>query len=694
MTEKELLNKIKSSADSVEIPESLTPEHIIKHLETNPKATKKLHTLSFFSMQKIASAAAILLLCGILSVTVWKISPDLSVNDTSIPDTSVVTTEASTNKKETSTTHIIENELPKKQNAGSLYTVAKSYDEVYSHLETAFQNETRNSTAYMENSVIEEAFIEESAPLESAVADTNASSSESKFRGYSSTNLQTFGVDESDCIKTDGRYIYTVTDSKIYITDTKDHQLTKIGLISPISEAADSILEIYVDNGKLIVITSHYATSIKNTDSSSASDENLLPLTETCGIDYSINTDYQTILYIYNIKDPSNPVLEGTTTQDGYYHTSRKIGDVVYLFTNKYFSSDTAYMHNTREAIIPCINEEPIPYNSIYLPNKGTESLILSSINIQNPDKIVDKVMIIHNYVNIYVGTDSIYLYQTNYDTNEMITEIAGFSMKNGIINAINATSVKGDILDSFAINEYNQQLRILTTTYNDNDETSNNLYLLDKNMQLAGSLTDMAIGEEIYAARYLNDIAYFITYRNTYPLFAVDISDIYNPVLLGELKISGFSEYLHFWDNDKLLGIGYETSILTRDILGLKLVMFDISNPTDLKTIDTITLEDYIYSPALYSYKAVLADASANLIGFLGEYQNKDYSSAYNYLLFSWENDHFTEILKEPLFEPLHTEYLRGIYIQDMFYIADTNQIISFDRKNNYTKADSLILQ
>lgn len=345
-----------------------------------------------------------------------------------------------------------------------------------------------------------------------------------------------------------------------------------------------------------------------------------------------------------------------------------------------------------------------IPHENIYLPNQGNQGLILSSINIHNPNQIVDNIMILHNFVDIYVGNDSIYLYQENYYNSQTLIEIAGFSMENGIINAINATSINGYIPDTFAINESQHCLRILTTSYNASGEDFNNLYLLDKNMQLTGSLTGIAKGEQIYAARYFNNTAYFITYRNTDPLFAVDISNPSSPRLLGELKITGFSEYLHFWQDNKLLGIGYETNPDTGETEGLKLVMFDISNPADLKVIDTAILRNYTYSPALYNYKSILVNSNENLIGFAGKYETfsinyTHHDSSFNYLLFSWDTNHFTNKLTEPLSkelmsEQLNLDYLRGIYIDDIFYIVDLNKIKSFDRKNNYHIIEELNLQ
>lgn len=704
MTEKELLNAIKKSADSVPIPESLTPEQITDNLHTfNQKQTKR-HRLHNYSMQKFTSAAAVILLCGILSAVAWNTisSSENSTIKSSSSDTAEETALTSDEREVSDTTLSVK--TSSKQNAGSLYTIAKNYDQVYQLLEDSINGQYRTSPTESIGIVTDMAITEEAADALTSSKQSFSSNIDTKNEGYSTTNLQTQGVDESDRIKTDGRYIYTVTGAKILITDVKDGKLTPVASIAPNLPGSDSILEMYVDNGKLILLVQHYETSMENNSSETttenettyidSSDSAFLPLINDCTVNYSMNTKSQTFIYTYDVTNPHKPVLEGTTIQDGTYQTSRKIGDIVYLFTNQDFYSET-FSNNDKKEFLPCINGETIPCENIYLPSQGSRELILSSIDIKKSDEIVDKVMIIHNFVNIYVGTDSIYLYETNYNNNDILTEIAGFSMKDGVINAINATTVKGEILDTFAIHESQKCLRILTTSYDASGESSNNLYLLDADMKLSGSLTDIAKGEQIYAARYFNDTAYFITYRNTDPLFAVDISNPSSPKLLGELKITGFSEYLHFWDKDKLLGIGYETDPNSGETKGLKLVMFDISNPTDLKVINTLVLENYSYSPALYNYKCVLADSNANLIGFVGEYESDSYELSYDYLLFSWEHNHFTQKMSESLSEHTYIswDYLRGIYIDDKFYIADFNQIMSFDRKNNYGKLETLVL-
>lgn len=713
MTEQELLNKIKESADQVELPDSLTPEHVVKRLEAgNPTKTQHIF---HFRTAKAVSAAAVLLLCGILSAVTWnstQISPDFRNSSAKSAPESAIENSASGaidtapapkndgegNSPKTRTEHT-ESDTSKeesKKDAGTLYTVAKSYDQVYDILKSSYRMESkyRASKEMETDDSAEMATAEESAGANFDTAvnyDMGAAEGAAQKSDHSSTNLQTEGVDESDTIKTDGRYIYTVTGVLLKIIDTAGRELKEAGAIDTNLEASDHILEFYVDGSKLFLLVQHYDTSLTEETSylTDSSDSGILPLTDCAKVE-TVGTKASTILYTYDITDPANPVLAGTTEQDGYYYTSRKIGDIIYLFTQQSLETDNY------DGFVPCVNEEKIPYNHIYVPDQGSEGFLISSVNVSNPEKTIDQVMLVHNSVNVYVATDAIYLYNTDYQANDDITQIAKFSIEDGVINAVNATSVKGGIYDTFAINAYQNTLRVLTT-YNDrNGNTDNHLYLLDKDLKLTGSLDGIARGEDIYAARYFGNTAYFITYKNIDPLFAVDLTDPANPVLLGELEITGFSDYLHFWGTDKLLGIGYETDPDTGEQKGLKLVMFDISNPTDLKILDTALLKNSYYSPAVYNYKCVLAEPEKNLIGFAAEHNspNANYYAVYH--VFSFENGRFQQKLDETLpdYEYISYDSVRGLYIGDHFYIACPTQITSYHMTQEFKKSGSIDLE
>lgn len=134
--------------------------------------------------------------------------------------------------------------------------------------------------------------------------------------------------------------------------------------------------------------------------------------------------------------------------------------------------------------------------------------------------------------------------------------------------------------------------------------------------MKTIGKIENLADNEEIKSARFMGDTGYFVTYRNTDPLFSADLSDPTKPKIIGELKITGFSEYLHFYGENKLLGIGWETDPDTGSIEGLKCSMFDITDPSDVKEIDRIVLKNVSICDALSNYRAILASPDKNLFG------------------------------------------------------------------------------
>ena len=377
---------------------------------------------------------------------------------------------------------------------------------------------------------------------------------------------------------------------------------------------------------------------------------------------------------------------------------------MIYLFTKKRVSlpeqtKEEAVTDENAGGWIPLVNDTAVAAEDIYIGDGGSNSLLVSSVDVKKPDQIVDNTMILSQYVDIYVSESAFYLYQRKEYWDDVVTQIAKFDLSDGKMNAVGAVSANGRVTDTFAVNECEGKLRVLTSGQNAvSGEAENNLYLFDENLNLTGKIEGLAQGEEIYAARYLGNMAYFVTYRNTDPLFAVDLSDDKNPKVLGELKISGFSEYLHFWGEDKLVGIGYETDEKTGEHTGIKITMFDISDSSSLKEMNSLVLKDYNYSEALYNYKCVLADAEENLLGFALQSYGDEESAAY--LLLSWNGEKFETLLSQNLTDQAgkqdaskgaDTSAYRGIYVGDMFYIVSTETITSYDRTQEYCVKKSI---
>lgn len=585
----------------------------------------------------------------------------------------------------------------KRRNAGTAYQIADSYEEVYALLQ-----KSDAAYKYATNGVVEEAADvdrgtgthENETGSISAAMDLSGGAqkqmADMQTGSYSTTNVQVTGVDESDIIKTDGRYIYTVTGYGVAITDIRGEKLKALADIRIPQSGAARIMEMYVDGNLLQLIVQTSETELTQQDTEDIQDV------------YSFDSRSVTKVLSYDISRRSDPRLSASVSQDGSYVSSRKIGSTLYLMTEQYLarqSQETTYLGAEDDYdydFVPLVNEKRIAADCIYLPESGNRGLVISSFADSAPTEAVDSVMIVNDNAQMYVSAQSLYLYHTNYNyTNDLLqTEVAKFSLENGRIDAVGAASVRGCVTDTFAVNETDGQFRILTTDWSA-DEDENALYLFDENMGLTGSLTGLARGEEIYAARFMGDMAYFVTYRNTDPLFAVDLSDTKNPKVLSELKITGFSEYLHFWGDDKLLGIGYETDPDTGERKGIKLSMFDISDPAQLSVIASAVIEDVYDSPAMSAYKSVLVSRQENVIGFAaGGYNRLRRNYEYKYLLFSFEDGAFRNVTAQPLEECSNVYSCRGMYSGDTFFICDPDGIASYDRKNGYEQLDILKIE
>lgn len=685
MTEQELFDKIKQSAEDMKIPESLEPDQISRQL-----VNRSRYRLAAY---QIAAIAAIFFLCG---------TAGLGFHLLQKPEAESPVMEAGQEDSADGSDYVqelpVEQEAEKKdkQNAGDMYVIAGSYDKVYDEVKEYEASIREEIIRYDTDSQWTDYSIQEEA-LTTGAEDSSKNiqneagggqmirneSADKESARYSETNLQTDGVDESDFVKTDGKYIYFVKNGDVQIIAADEGRLAKKGAITlSQASASDRILEMYVDGTVLNAIVQKEETSLQRESSQGALEDV-----------YHFSSGTKTEILTYDISNPAQPKLTGSMEQDGYYVSSRKIDDIIYLFTERQTvipdePKNQAVAEDKVGGWIPLVDGKAVAADSIYLSGQSTQGLVISSLNVKKPDTVIDNVLIMNNYAQVYVSRNALYLYYDDY-SQYAETKLAKFSLENGQMDAVGAASVRGTVTDTFALNESGDgNLRILTTARAGNAD-GNNLFIFDEKLKLAGSLEGIAPGEEIYAARYFGSTAYFVTYRNTDPLFAVDVSDAQNPKLLGELKITGFSEYLHMWGENKLAGIGYETDPVSGQRLGLKVTMFDISDPLNLKEIKSMVLSDVVYSEALYDYKCVLADAEENLLGFSVQTSNKGFEDGY--LLFSWENGAFQELMSAALAK--EADQTRGIYIDDTFYLIESDGISSFDRKKEYEFIEKLPL-
>lgn len=654
----EIIRKIEMDSEQIPVPESLSPENI-----KNRILQKKKKSMRYF----MEIAAAIVLVVTLGGAGVYRmIGKDAGLSE-----------KISTQNSSNSVTDVKPSLIGDTGHIEKIgkYHLAKDYNEVYEAVDEYRQEQKK----YIDMDTAENTTNDVSFGMEDAVPEAEKQSS----NDFSKTNTQVEGIDESDFVKNDFDYLFVQEDAKVTIIDIREEKMKSIATIEPKLQDNDTICDMYMDGNRVVLIIEQLTEKRNHQFFSSiysAHDCIMLPM------------DAKVMMQTYDITDRKNPKLVGNVTVDGHYKESRKDDDVVFVFTSKWISD---IGEDDREDLIPCINGTRVEPDSIYVGDCIDNELIAASVDLKEPNRVLDQVVVMSSYSNIYMGNNAIYLYENTYKNEVEKTEITRFNHIGGYFGNGSAVSVAGRITDQFAISEGDGIVRVLTSVW-DHGKRSNELHLYDYAMNELGNITGIAEGEEIYAARYFNDLAYFITYRNIDPLFAVDISDPENPQMLGELEVTGFSDYLHPYGENLLLGIGYETDPETLEQIGLKLTMFDISNPTNLKVLDSVVIEK-ASSPATYLYKSILADAKKNLIGFGVELWNGDTSGSY--LVYRWIDGQFVNVLSEKIksSDCFVWDNARGCYAGMRFYCVykdnNTYHVKSYDVEQNFKNLDEIIL-
>lgn len=226
----------------------------------------------------------------------------------------------------------------------------------------------------------------------------------------------------------------------------------------------------------------------------------------------------------------------------------------------------------------------------------------------------------------------------------EVNTSIYKFALNDGSPKYIGKGSVAGRILNQFSMDEHQGNFRIATTVekHNNNEnQMSNNLYILGSGMNVIGKIENIAPNERIYSVRFLGDRGYMVTFKTVDPLFVLDLKNPNNPSILGELKIPGYSNYLHPYDENHIIGFGKEAieveethwsgegTIKNAYYLGMKVALFDVSDVHN--PIEKFKLEigdRGTESELLWNHKALLFDKEKNLLAFPVTVHEIDYNN------------------------------------------------------------------
>ena len=587
---------------------------------------------------------------------------------------------------------------------------AGSYGDVFSALSTA---QNTGDWRYLKGGASDTAAAPASTPAPEAAQEDAASGTGGD--DYSGTNVQVEGVDEGDIVKTDGSYIYVLHNLEVIIyradgADTREISRVLVGREWQQSEdgsrsSAQYPFELYVSGDRMAVLSSC---------SESSQYEGPDEIWRYEGKDY-VNLD------IYDISNIDKPIRLASLGQDGYNLSSRMKDGRVYVVSNYYVYNETD--ESDPGTFVPRLYSDgksvAVPAGSICIMPRveSTSYTVISVYDLDSASMTANQSMlgggstVYMNHDNLFVAdskyqidegepyTDGIYTV-VSYDCYYM-TDITRFALSGDGIRLAAAGSVFGSLNDQFSLDEFGGYLRLVTTVTRDrykiytdeehgwsnyewNEEDSNSanaLYVLDENMEQTGSITGLAEDERIYSARFNGDIGYFVTFHQVDPLFAADLSDPANPVILSALKIPGFSEYLHVWTDGRLFGLGRDADEESGAAGSMKLSMFDTADPTDVTELQTLIL-DADYSVALYNHKAILVSYDKNLIGFPTE----DGYAVYGYS----DGGGFVKKASLELASKWYGN-ARGLFIGDYFYIVtnDAMTILDMDTFTELAKLD-----
>jgi len=462
---------------------------------------------------------------------------------------------------------------------------------------------------------------------------------------YSGTNLQVAGVDEADVVKTDGSYIYQINSRKVKIIQAYPPAEMRVASDISFPDSGFDPQELYVDDDRLVVVGSYYAQPSAPSDEANKKMPGLYPP--------YIRSQFVRVL-VYDIKDRAHPQKERELEMEGSYLSSRKVGSNLYLVANKWINyypvkeqgdydlrpyyRDSAAGNRLTAVDYPDIRYFPGCVEPNYL--------MVAGINLAN-----NQPAVISSYLgsgqNVYCSEKNLYIAVSQWQSNprplmtgsilkedftpprESTTKVYRLALKgDGGISCTGQGEVPGTILNQFSMDENGSYFRIATNTgemwRRDEGASKNNIYVLNNQMAITGRLENIAPGERIYSTRFMGDRVYMVTFRQVDPLFVIDLKNPERPQILGALKIPGYSDYLHPYDENHIIGFGKDTVEVKwgQDTqafyTGVKMAIFDVTDVGHPRELFKEIIGDRgTESELLHNHKAFLFSRERNLLAF-----------------------------------------------------------------------------
>lgn len=507
-----------------------------------------------------------------------------------------------------------------------------------SALENAFKEAQQKSRAYPMPGII-------GVPMMQVFETGVAADGTKAAPEYSETNIQVAGVDEADIVKTDGEYIYTLTGETYRYGNGKSRLIIAKAYPAEASEILSETgledfypQEMFIHNNYVLIFGSTMQDIPVYEEVPAGSPREMI---------YPYYSQLTTV-QVWDVSDKESPELVRSVDFEGNYLSSRKIGSQVYFVINSH-PNYRILEEGSGEDLVPLYRdragedvEKDISFSrtckcadvEYFEPINPQNFVTLASISMDDPEAEISKDVIVGSGQNIYASLDNLYVAEMNYPfwfgvraggTTAEKTIVHKFSLNGGDIEYVGHMEAPGRILNQFSMDEYDLHFRIATTAgrlTRTGGSTSNNVYVFDEDFDMVGSIEDIAPGESIYSARFMGERGYLVTFKKIDPFFVIDLSDHENPKILGKLKIPGYSDYMHPYDEDHIIGIGKETVEAEESrgdfawYQGVKMAIFDVTDVSDPKELHKVVIGDRgTDSYVLQDHKAFLFDRDKNLL-------------------------------------------------------------------------------
>lgn len=508
---------------------------------------------------------------------------------------------------------------------------------------------------------------------------------------YSGTNNQVEGVDEADIVKTDGDWIYTLSRSqnKVFIVapdgkDTKVVSSVKLKENDGKSDDWREYQEMILFGDRLYLLGTYANWGDKVND-----EDRIYSFAE-----------------VYDLGDRTAPKLTETHKQQGGYQTSRLVdGTLVIVSDYRVYSY---WWDETVDPIIFCPRvvtndaSEQLGPEDIYVNPNSTETgfTVVTTIDAADGKQFDSHKAVLGGCNQVYCsGTDLLIASsewhsdqsdeQTDENGKHFVKTVSGsdtnlfrFTLLDGKVEAMASTKLAGTLLNQFSMDAYNGYYRLVVTrnedvqiiwtdgidTYDWTNSSDCALYVLNGSFETVGVLENLAKDERVQSVRFMGDTAYFVTFRQVDPLFAVDLTDPAHPEILSTLKIPGFSAYLHPFGEGKLLGIGFDADEEHGWTENVKLSMFDISDRANVTEAFKLSVKDANYTSVQYNHKIVFVDVESGTVAFPADS---------TYYVFRADDKGFTEVGKIELGEGYWYDGARGLFVEDAFYVVGEGEIV-----------------